>query len=66
MRNTMFETSVKARRVFSTMKILSIGFALGAIVTALYLDGRGAAVLKAFNNPQAVNATQISTEIINK
>ena len=66
MRNTMFETSVKARRVFSTMKILMMGFAAGAIVTALMLDNRAGAMIKAFTNPQAVNAAQISTEVINK
>lgn len=43
-----------------------MGFAAGAIVTALMLDNRAGAMIKAFTNPQAVNAAQISTEVINK
>lgn len=66
MRNFTFNTAVKARKAMRTAKILMIGAAFGAIATAMLLDNRAGAVMKAFNNPQAVNAAQISTEVINK
>lgn len=66
MRNLSFNTAVKARKVFSWTKVFLIGAAFGAIVTAMMLDNRAGAVVKAFNNPQAVNAADIQTEVINK
>lgn len=64
MKNTLFEASFKARKILSWTKVFLIGAAFGAIATAMLLDNRAGAVVKAFNNPQAVNAADIQTEII--
>lgn len=51
---------------FQTMKIFVTGVALGAIVTALALDNRLGAMMKAFNSPQAINGMTVSVEVIKK
>lgn len=42
------------------------GLLIGAIVTAMTLDNRMSAVMKAFNAPEAVNAAQFNQEVIIK
>lgn len=56
----------KAKRAFNTLKILVIGFALGAVITSLYLDNRLGAIVKAFNNPTVINSSTFQQEVVKK
>ena len=51
---------------FRTVKIFVTGLALGAVVTALSLDNRAMAMIKAFQNPIAINGMTVSMEIVKK
>lgn len=58
--------AVKRKISFAWVKPLVIGFVFGAVVVALSLDNRGGAMLKAFMNPEEVNAVQFSSQIVVK
>lgn len=49
-----------------TILAVMLGVVLGGAVVALVLDGRGAAMVKAFNNPTAVNQTNFGVEVVVK
>ena len=49
-----------------TIAAITLGVLLGGVTIALVLDGRGAAMLKAFNNPTAVNETNFGVEVVVK
>ena len=61
-----FDFNDGPRKTFLVVKVAVFSFVMGSIVTALLLDNRYAAMLKAFQNPQAVNSTVFSAEVTKK
>lgn len=59
---------IPQRRSYDFRKVRSFAlcFLLGAFLTALVLENRASAIVKAFTYPQAVNAMQIEVVIEKK
>lgn len=51
---------------FQSLKTFVLGLALGAVVVALMLDNRGGAMIKAFQNPVAVNGMKVNLQVSQK
>ena len=51
---------------FKFAKTFVLGLLIGAFLTALMLDKRYLAIMKAFQNPQAVNGLTFSVEVSKK
>ena len=49
---------------FGWIQPFIIGLLIGGSVVALVLDNRAGAMLKAFNNPQAINEVSVATETV--
>lgn len=49
---------------FGWVKPFMIGLFLGASIVALTLDNRYSAMIKAFQNPQAINEVSVATETV--
>lgn len=58
--------SLEVENKFKTVKTFVLGLIIGAVVTALYLDNRAGAMLKAFKNPVAINGMTVSVDVIKK
>lgn len=54
------------KKTYPVLKAFVVGFLLGAVVVSLVLDNRIGAVMKAFNNPVAVNGASFESEIVIK